>query len=82
MTQLQSKAVLLEQPGPLPKPVIRAAARPKRQEVLLRVRSSSVNFHDYVLCTCRKPSTQPCLVWAPDTWMECEKNTTKIDGLS
>ncbi|MET0986635.1 MAG: NAD(P)-dependent alcohol dehydrogenase [Steroidobacteraceae bacterium] len=51
MTQQQSKAVMLERPGPLPKPILRDAPKPQRQEVLLRVHSSSVNFHDYVLCT-------------------------------
>jgi NADPH:quinone reductase-like Zn-dependent oxidoreductase len=48
MSERESNAVLLERPGPLPKPIKRAASSPRRQEVLLRVRGSSINFHDYV----------------------------------
>jgi NADPH:quinone reductase-like Zn-dependent oxidoreductase len=50
MATHESRAVVLERPGALPAPTVRAAASPQRNQVLLRVRGSSVNFHDYVLC--------------------------------
>src|SRR3954451_9274322 len=46
----ESRAVVLERAGALPKPIARPAASPGRNQVLLRVFGSSVNYHDYVLC--------------------------------
>jgi NADPH:quinone reductase-like Zn-dependent oxidoreductase len=52
---VESRAIVLERPGALPPPTVRAASRPKRGEVLLQVGATSVNFHDLLGVTGQLP---------------------------
>lgn len=82
MTRLQSKAVLLEQPGVLPKPMVRIAAQPRRYEVLLRVRSSSANYHDVVFCKMPQPAGST-LLWPRVPFSDASAEVVALgDGVS